>query len=263
MIFTHSGNAGDIIFSIPTINHLTSGERKAIVYIKTAKYVYGDQFTFVKDLLLLQEGIKEVHPFTPAGADDWNYFRWPGLTPDYDLDYARLQRQRGMIHIVKRYFDQFGIVKDHTRPFLAIDDEEIRHERFALIHLTPRWNGLQYDWARIYNEAKERHGKVYFTGFVSEHLDFTIRYGEIEHLQTENLLELARLIRDAEAIYCNQNVALTIAQGLGKQYYLARNGMKTNCCLYTSNEYLFDGGYFIAGNTMSMPPDSHLIRSSQ
>lgn len=259
-IFCHSGNAGDVIFSIPTINHLVNHEKKAILYIKTARYVYGNQYTFLREFLLQQDGIKEVHPFTPSDPNDWNYFKWPGLNYDYDLDHARLQRQRGRIHIVKRYFDQFGINKDHTKPFLKIDDEEKRNERFALIHLTPRWNGLQYDWGRIYEEAKERHSKVYFVGFISEHLDFTIRYGDIEHLQTDNILELARLVRDSEAYYCNQNVGLTLAQGLGKEYYLAKNGMKTNCCLYTPNEHLFGTDYLIPGNTLNMLPDSHIMR---
>lgn len=257
MIFTHSGNSGDLVFSVPTIHHLTGGEKKAILYIKPARYVYGNQYDFVKDFLLQQDCIKEVKSFIPPD-DNWAYFNWPGLKFDYDLDTARHQKNRGRVHIVKRYFDQFGISKDHTLPWLKIDEEEKRDEKFALIHLTPRWSGLQYDWKRIYQEALTRHGKVYFIGLQVEWLDFCIRFGQIEHLPTENLLQMARLIRDAEALYCNQGVGLTIAQGLGKEYYLARNGMKTNCLLYTKNEHLYEREMLIEGNTLNMPPDSHL-----
>lgn len=257
MVFAHSGNSGDIVYSIPTINELSGGD--ATLYVKPAKYVYGNQFDFVKDLLLQQDSIKEVLPFTPSD-DNWNYFNWPGLKYDYDLDQARLQRQRGRIHIVKRYFDQFGIKKDHTVPWLKIDEREKRDEKYALIHLTPRWNGLQYDWERIYREALERHGKVYFIGLQCEWLDFCIRFGNIEHLQTENLLEMARLIRDCEALYCNQGVCLTVAQGLGKDYYLVRNAQKTNCHLLTANEHLLGAEYLSKTHTFTpeMMPDSHL-----
>jgi hypothetical protein len=258
MTFVHSGNAGDIVFSIPTINHLTGGEKFATVYIKTSKYVYGNQYDFVKDLLLEQPSIREVIPFTPSD-NNWNYFNWPGLKYDYDLDLARNQSGRGRIHIIKRYFDTFGIQKDHTLPFLKIDDYYKRDERFALIHLTSRWNGLQYDWKRIYNEALARHGKVYFIGFVSEWLDFQLRFAQLEHIQTETLLDMARLIRDCEALYCNQGVALTIAQGLGKEYYLVRNLNKTNCHLGTVNEHLIGFDYANNEAYKNAIPDSHLI----
>jgi len=75
--FTHTGNAGDIVYSIPTIQHLSEGEG-AIVIVKAAKYVTGEtQYSFVKDLLLQQDGIKEVVSYTPSD-DNWNYFNWRG-----------------------------------------------------------------------------------------------------------------------------------------------------------------------------------------
>jgi len=261
MIFTHTGNSGDIIFSIPTINHLCNGDRIATLYIKPAKYAYGDQYTFCKDLLLQQDGIKEVLPFIPPD-NNWNYYQWRGLKFDYDLDIARGQSGRGRIHIIKRYFDAFGIKEDITTPFLNIDLLHKREEKYALIHLTPRWNGMQYNWRKIYKEALDRHGKVYFIGLQCEWLDFNLHYGQIEHLPTENLLEMARLIRDAEALYCNQGVALTIAAGLGKEYWLVKNGTKTNCHLGTANEHLLGAEYLSPTHTFTadMMPDSHLKR---
>jgi hypothetical protein len=172
-----------------------------------------------------------------------------------------MQNQRGRIHIVKRYFDAFGIQADHTKPFLKIDDLPSGLKgTFALIHLTPRWNGLQYDWKKIYSEAKEKYKHVFFIGFTSEHLDFTLRYGEIIDLITNDLLEMARFIRDCAALYCNQGVALTIAQGLGKEYYLVKNGTKTNCHLHTPNEHLLGAEYLALNHTFSDMdrPDSHL-----
>lgn len=261
MIFTHSGNSGDVIFSLPTINYLVGGKKEAILYIKPARYVYGNQYDFLKDFLLQQDCIKEVLPYYPPAPDDWNYFRWPGLKYDYDLDEARHQRNRGRIHIVKRYFDAFGIVnQDHTKAWLKIDDEKPAKIKYALIHLTPRWNGLQYDWKKIYHEAIERHKEVFFIGLKSEHEDFCNRFGWIPWMPTETMLDMARLIRDCAALYCNQTCGLAIAQGLGKEYYLVKNGVKTNCHLFTSNEHLLGTEYLASYNTLNMPPDSHIIR---
>lgn len=272
MVFTHSGNSGDIVFCIPTIQALCKRHSSdAILYIKASKYVYGNQYDFVKYLLLQQDSIKEVHPFVPINADDWNYEKWPGLKFDYDLDQARRQQGKGRIHIIKRYFDEFGIKEDHTKPFLKVDNDYKRDEKFALIHLTDRWNSLRYDWKKIYTEALKRHEKVYFIGFVGEHFEFTIRYGDIEHIITETLLDLARLIRDSEALYCNQGVALTIAQGLGKEYYLAPSwdgqmpmiagrNYKTNTLIRTPNEHLFGKDYLIPDHKLVLKgkPDSHI-----
>lgn len=242
MIFSHSGNIGDVLYSVPTINYLTGGEKKAILYLKAAKYELGDQYEALRDLLLQQNGIKEVIPFIPENKEDWNWFRWPGLKMDYDLDLARGQSGKGRIHIIKRYFDTFGIKKDHKIvPFLKLDSFFKREERYALISLSPRWHGYLVNWKKIYEEAKEKHGKVYFTGFISEWLTFQRLFGQIEHIAAENMLKVARLIRDCEALYCNQGPALVIAQGLGKKYYLAPNRppgsfMRTNCILGTENE---------------------------
>ena len=262
MIFTHSGNSGDVIFSLPTINFLTGGRKEAILYIKPARYVYGNQYEFCKDFLLQQDCIKEVRCFEPERKEDWSYFRWPGLNFDYDLDIARYQKGRGRIHIVKRYFDAFGITEDWRKPWLKIDEEAIFKRRFALIHLTDRWNGLQYDWIKIYREALCKHEYVFFIGLKNEHDDFEKRFGRlIGWLPTQNLLQMARLIRDCQALYCNQGVALTIAQGLGKEYYLVRNGDKTNTHLGTPNEHLLGVDYLAKNHTLeNMPPDSHIIR---
>jgi hypothetical protein len=257
MIFTHSGNSGDIIYSIPTINHLTNGEKRASVFIKPAKYVYGNQYDFVKDLLLMQIGIKEVLPFIPPD-NNWAWHHWPGLKQDYDLDAARHERNRGVVHIIKRYFDAFNIQKDHREPFLFIDDNKKNAGKYALIHLTPRWSGPLYRWDEILSIAKKRHESVFFIGFQSEWLDFCVKYGWIEHIETESLLDMARLIRDCEALYCNQGVALTIAQGLGKKYYLVKNGNKTNCHLGTKNENIIGYEFLSGKQNINEPPDSHI-----
>lgn len=260
VVFCHSGNSGDIVYSIPTIKHL-SGSEPATVYIKAVQYASpnGNQFDFV-ERFLTQQGITPI-PFIPED-NDWSLYHWPWVKYDYDLDKAREQRQRGTIHIIKRYFDAFGIAKDHKQPFITVDNLYKRNEKFALIHLTSRWNGLQYDWCKIYEEAMQRHGKVYFVGFQYEWLDFTIRYEGIEHLPTNDLLDLARLVRDAEAVYCNQGVVLTLAQGMGKDYWLVRNGNKTNCHLGTFNEHLYGREYLIPDHTMgNSVPNSHIVNS--
>lgn len=245
MIFTHSGHLGDVIYSLPTISYFVGGQKEAVLYIKernerdlpNLKYT---QYDALAELMKQQPCIKEVHPFAPHD-NNWSDHYWPGLKFDIDLDDARYQRQRGLIFHLKRYFDQFNVPLDYKKcfPFLKIDDEYPAKIRYALFHVTARWHGYAYDWKLKVNEARMKYDRIYFTGYEEDHQEFQTRYNVIiDHLKTKDLLELARLIRDCQAIYCNQNSALVIAQGLQKEYFLCRNINKTNCHAGTFNEHI-------------------------
>ncbi len=243
MIFSHSGNIGDVLWSLPFINHMTKGERIADLYIKTKAYEMGDQFTAVQELLLQQPYIKAVHPFVP-NDNNWSDHYWPGLNMDYDLDAARWQTGRKYIYHVKRYFDTFKEPYSHPQsPWLKVDDlpyspTERHPENYALIHYTGRWNAsFSVDWKRVYEMVKGNHKNVYFIGFTSECNYFNANFGQVEQLFTRNLLEVARLVNRAEAIYCNQSPVLVLSQALGKEYYCAFNLDRTNCRQNTPNEH--------------------------
>jgi len=226
------------------------------------------QYDAIKDLLLLQPYIKEVKRFHCPG--DYGPGCWPGLKMDYDLDEARKQDGRTVksynFH-VERYFLQFGLTKirkdkmaysrDEWReyikrdglrtgedwrnhiPWLTIDEENKRTDNYAIFHITDRWHGFLPDWRTIYRTELLKYDRIYFTGYKSDYYKFEERYSTMmDYLPTGTLLDLARVVRDAQAVYCNQNCALVISQGLGKKYYLARNADRTHCHTNLKNEIL-------------------------
>ena len=204
------------------------------------------QYDAIKDLLLLQPYIKQVERFIPPPGFDYSPMSWPGMIHkiNYDLDRSRLQMGRKYIFHVQRYFDTFGITEDWRNyiPWLTIDEENKRTDNYAIFHITDRWHGFFPDWLREFENAKDKYDKVFFTGYYHDYIKF-IDYYKISvkwlpHLPTGTLLDLARVVRDAQAVYCNQNCALVIAQGLGKKYYLARNADRTHCHTLLENEIL-------------------------
>lgn len=243
MVFTHSGNIGDVLWSIPFMTHATKGERVADIYVKPKLYEHGDQVSAIEDLLLKQDCVRSVIPFVPPD-NNWSDHYWPGLTMDYDLDAARWQRGRGYIYHIKRYFDTFNVPYNAPQnPWMKVDNMPYSHtaphpKDYALICLSPRWNGeYVVDWTRVYQQIKERHKNFYFIGFTSECERFNRMYGEVEQLFTNNMLEVTRLIRDAEAVYCNQGPVLVISAGLSKEYYCAFNPGRSNCKSNLPNEH--------------------------
>jgi hypothetical protein len=197
----------------------------------------------LKALLLKQSYIKEVREY-PSGLPYMDLA--PGIHIDYDLDRARLQPSKGVIHIVKRYMDAFGVdYPNWKEPWLQLPD--IHHgfdlpDEYVLINYTGRHIvneqlkiASRVNWTGVIKSIKK---PVFFIGHENEYHTFVNHFTGLPYLKTENLLQLALLIKGAHSIYCNQSSVLSLCQSMGKQYYLDVKPHKTNCLLYTENEYL-------------------------
>lgn len=235
--FKHMGKCGDILFSLPAIRELGGG----ILYIPedTPDECTG-MYSTMKDLLLLQPYIHEVREY-PSGLAYKQ--QAPGIHIDYDLDLARNQPAKGRIHIVKRYMDAFGVnYPNWKEPWLKVDNEPAKIKGpYTLISYTgrhiknERGEQSKVDWKRVLRSIP---GPVCFVGLPDEYYSFRKAYGETMWTPTQSMLEVARLVRDCDALYCNQSSVLAIAQGLSKTYHLDVKPGKTNCLMYTKNEYI-------------------------
>jgi hypothetical protein len=222
-----TGGIGDIVYAVRLMREL--GVTR--LYVKENFYPdgFGSMYTAVKPLLALQ-GI-ECLP-TKGGLDFEIYER--GLQFDYDLDKWRHQPRRGYDPIIVSMLNQFRkFRKDWRRPW--IQGVPVTTGDYSLIFLTWRWrDNSRVDWRKVYVVIPR---PVYFIGLPEDHEGFEKEAGPIEWLRTQDLLEMARLIAGCRALYCNQGVALVLAQGLGKEYWCAFKPGKTNCMFKTPNEH--------------------------
>lgn len=237
LTFRHGGKKGDCVFALPCIRELGGG----ILYLPdTTPDDCNGLYSGLKDLLLLQHYIKEVREY-PSGLP---YMKQaPGIHIDYDMDLARLQPLKGVVHIVKRYLDHFHVnLPTWKDPWLVVDDVPAPvNGEYVVINYTGRhiYNEQmqmtsKVDWKKVVESIKE---KIFFIGTKEEHRNFEA-FAVVDHLPTNNMLEVARIVRDAKAVYCNQSSVLAIAQGLGKPYYLDVKPQKLNCLLQTSIEHI-------------------------
>lgn len=236
--FRHGGKIGDVIFSLPCIRELGGG----ILYLpELTPDACANLYSTTKALLLQQSYIHEVREY-PSGLAYKELA--PGIHIDYDLDLARDQPLKGVIHIVKRYLDAFGVrLTDWKEPWLRVKGERRLRSDYVLINYTGRhirneqWRvESKVNWGEIINGIEQ---PKYFVGLPQEHFLFCQKYGvDLPYLQTDNLLQLALLVRDAKAVYCNQSSTLALSQSLGKEYYLDVKPGKRNCLLETTNEHI-------------------------
>jgi hypothetical protein len=171
---------------------------------------------------------------------DFPFFEYePGLPFDYDLDQAKNQPNRGTVHIIQNYLKEFRLpMLGWNEPFLNMDtwSANVNVKDATLWFLSPRWREKsRVDWKRVFDSVE---GKKYFIGFDKDWDAFKKTVGPVQRIVTDDLMDMARLIRDARALYTNQSVALTIAQGLGKPYWLEVKPGKSNTLFYTRNEHV-------------------------
>src|SRR5579872_781066 len=222
-----SGGVGDAIYSIPVMRAL--GVTR--LYIKENFYhpPFGSMHSVLKPLLELQG----IECLPTKGGLDFEIYE-DGLQFDYDLDTWRHERGLGRNHIMFSMLTHWRkFYREWRRPWLH--NIPVSQGDYSLIFLSWRWrDGSKVDWKKIYDSIPR---PVYFIGLPEDHELFEREAGQIEWKKTMDLLEMAQLIAGCRALYCNQGVALVIAQGLGKEYLCAFKPTKTNCMMRTPNEH--------------------------
>jgi hypothetical protein len=222
-----TGGIGDICYAVQIMRSLGIDK----LYVKENYYPkgYGSMYTAVKPLLATQG----IECFPTKGGQDFSIYE-AALTYDYDLDAWRAQPNRGRDHILFSMQHHWRVHnRDWKRPWLR--GIPVTKGDYSLVFLTWRWReGSQVDWKKVYAWVPR---PVYFIGLPEDHELFEREAGRIEWMPTTDLLEMAKLIAGCRALYCNQGVALVLAQALGKEYFCAFKPAKTNCMMYTPNEH--------------------------
>lgn len=232
-----TGGAGDCVYAIPIIRRLNI----STVYVKENFYAnnQGSLYSVVAPLYESQ-GIQCLP--TSGSYNGFSNFD-PSLHYDIDLDEWRCRPGRDRVHIIKNMMLHYRCYdSDWNKPFLfnikfgpwlyPVKDKN-------LIFVTKRWrDNSPVIWKFIIRQFNLSVNS-YFIGHEEDQYNFIKESGySCCRWVTADLLTMAEAIQCCKALFCNQGVALTIAQGLGKPYWLERKPGKTNTLFYTPNEHL-------------------------
>jgi len=217
--FKHSGDLGDIVFSLPAVRALGGG----ILYLdpdggfnnplvmkfadKVRTRLNAQGIEFLKPLLLLQPYVQEVR-------------HWHGEAVDYDLD---LFRKHVLYNNVSdSHLEAFGLPHGERDTAWLTVDEPIRIEgRPIVINRTTRYHGNYRFWESTLVELKRF---AVFVGYPKEHEIFQYTFEqEVPYFATPDVLTLARVIAGCKQFVGNQGLPHAIAEGLKKnlinEYY--------------------------------------------
>lgn len=195
--FKHSGNLGDIIFSLPTIIALGGGRlylSNNTTGVETRKFT-DEMLEQMTELLKTQKYLSDVS-------------RYNGESVDYDLDKFR-EIFACYDHIARWHLKAFNVQFDLARAWLE-DIKPVR-TREIIVNYTLRDCDVPLNWQVL----KGLEDRCIFAGLEHEYKGFKeVTALEIPHHPTKTLLEFAQVIRGAKLFIGNQSLGFALAEAM-------------------------------------------------
>lgn len=202
--FFHSGDLGDILYSLPVIRAMGGG--RLFLHdepgVETTHRMSVDRVKLIAPLLVKQDYIAGVAPiFPPGDAVNLNKFRTSGL--DF---------YNGWLPEVQ------AKTWDFTRSIASTQWLQAPEGSYAapvIFSRSLRYANPDFPWGQVI----EKYGKwAKFIGTSTEHAAFNVAFScEIPYYETPTLLDAAVAISQADMFVGNQSCPLAIAEGLKKR----------------------------------------------
>lgn len=205
--FKHSGDLGDLIYSLPAVRAMGGGRILLSTAGLPSRKYDGSPSGLTAETASMLIPLLEAQPYVSSAAV------WDGEeSVSVDLDSFRDGRDYTKHNLCDMVLSKFGVpFSEASRPWLACGS---RREAAALFARTPRYRNPAVDYARFRQGDREEA----FVGLPAEHADFQRLWGPIRHVRVRDFLELAELVNGSDVLYANQSCPMAIAVGLGKSY---------------------------------------------
>ena len=215
--FKHSGDLGDIIYSLPTIKKLGGGILYLDItggsdeYICKAQCMEGKtkfnevSFNYIKPLIETQSYIKKVEIYNGEKIDyNLNNFRYKFSDP------SSRSKTKNLLDL---HLEAFDLPEWNPNESWIEVNKTINLDRKTLVTRTPRYQS-NFPWfqSRKYNIRDN----AMFIGLPKEHEYFEWTFDiKIPYYPVKNALEMAIALNSCKALISNQTSTLAIAIGIG------------------------------------------------
>lgn len=232
--FSHSGDLGDIIYSLAVAERLGGGTFYFVDRPAITKPFTPARMAAIKPLLEFQAYIHEVHctePQRPCSHDFVNF------------------RAQGWVYgdsLVRRHARWLGVKDlDGSVPWLCAPEHSASKDRVVL-HRSPRYQSKFFPWRAVGEFYGDR---LLCVGFGEEVQALCKALGrEVEHYEAEDYLDLASLIGSADLFIGNQSSPMALAIGLGAPFIQETCDWMPDCIYRRANaQYVYDGGVVLPG----------------
>jgi len=222
--FKHSGDLGDLWYSLPVIRYLGGGS----LYLnpdglKTRKpdgTISGLNPELIKmsiPLLELQHYIKKV--------EKWNQHQKVSL----DIDIFR-KIFPPKPSLCEKILASFSVpFSEIQKPWIECDSKNIAK---VVFNRSFRYRNENTKYKEILADNKE---SSVFIGLPEEHQDFESKFGKIDYYKIKDFLEMAQIINGAELFVGNQSSSLALAIAMHKPFIQEAYIHGADCKIEISN----------------------------
>lgn len=231
----HSGNVGDIIYSMPSLQYLSNTTNQLIKFYLNvnAEFMSIELATALKPLLEHQSYIDSVEMYS-------------GEYIDYDLDMFREFHKSGdnlgeshakIFNFDASILNTQSIYIDHSYEItLPVYD--------IIINRTMRYNNPEFPWETVLNEQYADHTKC-FVGNKTEYDTFVNSFNvDVNYVPTANFLQVGFLINKSKIFIGNCSSPYAIAETM-KHMSIQESCTWCLSCLYKRpNAYYFTDNFF-------------------
>lgn len=243
--FYHSGDLGDIIYSLPFIKAMGGG-----TIILSADY-HGmeirspmtlEKSKMLNELLVSQDYIFDVQstPNKPSDIDfDLNNFRDSFIEwgqGKYNEDQVRVLRHTKLTQLYRdRIFSKIPVNFDEER-WLTFNKKIVLTDKPIVVNKTERYPRKNFPWKQL---VEEYGNKMIFVGSQHEYNLFIKNYGHIDFYSTNTFLTLAQVINGSKLFIGNQSFPYSLAEGMKvNTIQETNNTVAPNCMFVRDNAYL-------------------------
>lgn len=208
--FKHSGNAGDVIYALPTMyalseNHpvqiflkpdVDAGYHKNVYHPLGSVMLNAKVIAMLRPLLLYQSRIRSCDTFNDQKID-------------VDLDLIRSYPLLGGLgNITRWYFYLFAVTADLGKPWLEAPDND-QYKDSIVIARSHRYRNPGIDFTFL-----EKYPNLVFVGLPEEYVDMKKMLPAIRHAPVNDFLEMASIIKSSRLFIGNQSFPFSIAEAL-------------------------------------------------
>ena len=208
--FKHSGNAGDLIYSLATIKTLSKDGLANIFLRLNQPGRYGKKshplgnvmlnekmFDMLKPLLSSQPFIKDLQIFNVTQQIDYNL----DLFRDFPIKLASGD-------IARWYFYLYGINADLSVPWIEATPS-LDMKDYIVVARSQRYRQPLVDYSFL-----KQYNKLVFVGVEAEYNDMKKMIPSIEFIKVKDFLELASIIAGCRFFIGNQSFPFALAEAL-------------------------------------------------
>jgi hypothetical protein len=214
--FKHSGNAGDIIYSLPAAMALAGDIEIHYRMNPGQKGNYGKKPHPLGGLMLNEKMFSMLHPLLSEQSYIHSCAVYNGADAiDYDFDLIRtypFPLNRG--NISRWYFHLFAISADLSVPWLHVKPDDSWHEHI-IIARSQRYNAPAISYSFL-----NKYKKKIFIGVEAEWKEMKKTLPDIEYVPVTDFLQMASIIAGSRLFIGNQSFPFSLAEGLKVQRLL-------------------------------------------